>query len=113
MSISTIQQPLSALFQQADQMREILELARQKVEFATAQNAFGNGVPMFDTMTETLPAIGIAALIATAAAAAVGGYFLYRWMKHRRAMDKIASTTWHFFFASSIVLCRQAKFKES
>src|SRR5215207_3797640 len=95
MSIPTIQQLLSgALLQQADQMREILELARQKVEFATSQNAFGNGVPMFDTMTEALPAIGIAAaLVATAAAAAVGGYFLYRWMKHRRAMDKIASTT--------------------
>jgi hypothetical protein len=89
--IITIQQPLSSLLQQADQMREILELARQKVESATAQDAFGNGVPMFDSMTEALPAIGIAALIA--AAAAVGGYFLYRWMKHRRAMDKIASTT--------------------
>ncbi len=88
---STIQQPLSALFQQADQMREILELARQKVDLATGTNAFGNGVPMFDSMTEALPAIGMAALIA--AAAAVGGYFLYRWMKHRRAMDKIASTT--------------------
>jgi hypothetical protein len=46
---------------------------------------------MFDSMTEALRAIGIAALIA--AAAAVGGYFLYRWMKHRRAMDKIASMT--------------------
>jgi hypothetical protein len=31
---------------------------------------------MFDTMTEALPAIGIAALIA-AAAAAVGGYTSY------------------------------------
>ena len=72
-------------------MQEILELARQKVEFAIAQNVFGNGVPMFDTMAEALPAIGIAVLIA--AAAAVGGYFLYRWMMHRRAMDKIASTT--------------------
>lgn len=73
MSISTIQQPLSgALFQQTDQVREFRELARQKVEFATAQNAFGNGVPMFDTMTEALPAIGMAALIG-AAAAAVGG----------------------------------------
>lgn len=90
-SISTIQQPLSgALLQQTDQMREILELARQKVEFASAQNAFGNGVPMFDTVTEALPTIGIAALIA-AAAAAVGGYLLYRRMKHRRAMNKIAS----------------------
>jgi hypothetical protein len=46
---------------------------------------------MFDSMTEALPAIGIAALIA--AAAAVGGYFLYRQMEHRRAMDEIASTT--------------------
>ena len=91
-SISAIQQPLSALFQQADQMREFLELARQKVEFATAQNAFGNGVSMFDTMIEALPAIGIAALI-SAIAAAVGGYLLYKWMNHRRAMDKIASTT--------------------
>jgi hypothetical protein len=91
MSISIQQQPLSALLQQTDQMREILELARQKVESATAQNAFGNGVPMFDIVTEALPAIGIAALIA-AAAAAVGGYFLYRWTKHRRAID-IASTT--------------------
>ena len=45
MSIPTIQQPLSALFQQADQVGEFLNLARQKVEFATAQNAFGNGVP--------------------------------------------------------------------
>ena|ERR671918_1192134 len=94
MSIQTIQQPLSgALLQQADQMREILELARQKVDFATSQNAIGNGVPMFDTMTEALPAIGIAALVAAAAAAAVGGYFLYRWMKHRRAVDLTASTT--------------------
>jgi hypothetical protein len=94
MSISTSQQPLSALLQQADQMRAILELARQKVEFATAQDAFGNGVPMFDSMTEALPAVGMAALIAAAAAAAAaGGYFLYRWMKHRRAMDKITSTT--------------------
>jgi hypothetical protein len=93
MSIPTIQQLLSgALLQQADQMREILELARQKVEFATSQNAFGNGVPMFDTMTEALPAIGIAALVA-AVAAAVGGYFLYRWMKHRHAMDVTASMT--------------------
>jgi len=92
---STIQQqqPLSALFQHADQTLEILELARQKVEFATTQDAFGNGVPMFDSMTEALPAIGMAALIVAAAAAAVGGYFLYRWMKHRRAMDKITSTT--------------------
>jgi hypothetical protein len=93
MSIPTIQQLLSgALLQQADQMREILELTRQKVEFATSQNAFGNGVPMFDTMTEALPAIGIAALVA-AVAAAVGGYFLYRWMKHRHAMDVTASMT--------------------
>ena len=37
--IITIQQPLSALLQQTDQMREILELARQKVESATAQDA--------------------------------------------------------------------------
>lgn len=89
MSISTIQQqPLSALLQQADQMLEILELARQKVEFATSQNAFGNGVSMFDTITEALPAIGLVALTA-----AVGGYFLYRWTKHRRAIDKIASMT--------------------
>jgi hypothetical protein len=66
-------------------------LARQKVEFATAQNAFGNGVPMFDTMSEALPAIGIAALIA--AAAAVGGYSVYKWINHRRAMDMTASTT--------------------
>jgi hypothetical protein len=73
-------------------MREILELARQRVEFATAQNAFGNGVPIFDTVTEALPAIGIAALTA-AAAAAVRGYFLYRWTKYRRAIDKIASMT--------------------
>jgi hypothetical protein len=93
MSISTIQQqPLSALLQQADQMREILELAQQKVEFATAQNACGNGVPVFDTMPEAPPAIGIATSI-SAAAAAAGGYFLYRWMKHRRAMDMTASTT--------------------
>jgi hypothetical protein len=55
MSIPTIQQPLSALFQQADQVQEFLNLARQKVEFATAQNAFGNGVPMFDTISEALP----------------------------------------------------------
>jgi hypothetical protein len=89
---TTIQQPLSALLQQADQMREILELARQKVEFATSQDAFGNGVPMLDSMTEALPAIGMAVLIA-AAAAAVGGYFLYRKMKHRRAIEKIASMT--------------------
>jgi hypothetical protein len=91
MSIPTIQQPLSALFQQADQVREFLNLARQKVEFATAQNAFGNGVPMFDTMSEALPAIGIAALVA--AAAAVGGYLTYKWVNHRRAMNKIASMT--------------------
>jgi hypothetical protein len=91
MSIPTIQQPLSALFQQADQVGEFLNLARQKVEFATAQNAFGNGVPMFDTMSEALPAIGIAALIA--AAAAVGGYSVYKWINHRRAMDMTASTT--------------------
>jgi hypothetical protein len=91
MSIPTIQQPLSALFQQADQVGEFLNLARQKVEFATAQNAFGNGVPMFDTMSEALPAIGIAALVA--AAAAVGGYLTYKWVNHRRAMNKIASMT--------------------
>ena len=91
MSIPTIQQPLSALFQQADQVREFLNLARQKIEFATAQNAFGNGVPMFDTISEALPAIGIAALVA--AAAAVGGYLTYKWTNHRRAMNKIASTT--------------------
>jgi hypothetical protein len=89
---TTIQQPLSALLQQADQMREILELARQKIEVATSQDAFGNGVPMLDSMTEALPAIGMAVLIA-AAAAAVGGYFLYRKMKHRRAIEKIASMT--------------------
>ncbi len=41
-AITTIQQPLSVLFQQADQVQEFLDLARQKVEFATAQNAFGN-----------------------------------------------------------------------
>ncbi len=92
MSIPTIQQPLSAMFQQADQVREFLDLARQKVEFATAQNAFGNGVPMFDTIDEALPAIGMAALIA--AAAAVGGYFAYKWINHRRAMgNKIAVST--------------------
>ncbi len=92
-SISTIQQPLSALFQQAEQMQEFLKLARQKVEFATAQNAFGNGMPMFNTMADALPAIGIAASIATTAAA-VGGYILYRTMKkHRRDMDLTASTT--------------------
>ena len=63
MSIPAIQQPLSAaLFKQADQVREFLDLARQKVEFATAQNAFGNGVPMFDTISEDLPVIGTAAL---------------------------------------------------
>jgi hypothetical protein len=91
MSIPIIQQPLSALFQQADQVREFLNLARQKVEIATAQNAFGNGVPMFETMSEALPAIGIAALVA--AAAAVGGYLTYKWVNHRRAMNKIASMT--------------------
>jgi hypothetical protein len=91
-SIPTIQQqPLSALFKQADQVQEFLNLARQKVEFATAQNAFGNGVPMFDTISEALPAIGMAALIAVAAA--VGGYLVYKWINHRRAMDVIASTT--------------------
>jgi hypothetical protein len=42
MSIFSIQQPLSAFVQQANQSQEIVELARQKVEFATAQNAFGN-----------------------------------------------------------------------
>ena len=45
-----------------------------------------------DTMTEALPALGIAALIAVVVAA-VGGYFLYRWMNRRRAMNNIASTT--------------------
>ncbi len=90
MSIPTIQQPLSALFQQADQVQEFLNLARQKVEFATAQNAFGNGVPMFNTINEALPAIGIAAMIA--AAAAVGGYCVYKWINHRRAMNMTAST---------------------
>lgn len=76
-------------------MQEFLELSKQKVEFATAQNAFGNGAPMFNTMTDALSAIGIAVLIAaTAAAAAVGGYILYRrMMKHRRAMELTASTT--------------------
>jgi hypothetical protein len=69
---TTIQQPLSALFQQADQVREFLNLARQKVEFATAQNAFGNGVPMFDTISEDLPVIGTAEPL-VAAVAAVGG----------------------------------------
>ena len=92
MSISAIQQPLTALFQQANQIQEILRLARQKVEFATTQTAFGNGVPVFDTMTEALPALGMAALIA-AVAATVGGYFLYRWVNHRRAIDNITSTT--------------------
>jgi hypothetical protein len=82
-------QPLSALFRQADQIQEILELARQKVELATSQNAFGNGVPVFDSLTEALPAIGMAAMIA---AAAVGGYLLYSWTKHRRAMDKTTGT---------------------
>jgi hypothetical protein len=97
-SIPTIQQPLSALLQQTDQMREVLELARQKVGFATAQNAFDNGVPILDNVNKALPAIGIAALIAAVIAAA-GGYMLYRWMtKHRRATDQPASTTWHFFF---------------
>ena len=91
MSIPTIQQPLSALFQQADQVQEFLDLARQKVEFATAQNAVGNGVPMFDTISEALPVIGIAALVT--AAAAVGGYFVHKWINHRRAMNKTASTT--------------------
>ncbi|MDP9015565.1 MAG: hypothetical protein M3M87_02240 [Thermoproteota archaeon] len=62
-------------------------MARQKVEFATAQNAFGNGVPMFDTISEALPAIGIAALVA--AVAAVGGHLTYKLVNHRRAMDKI------------------------
>lgn len=79
-------------------MQEFLELSRQKVEFATAQNAFGNGVPMCNTMTDALPAIGIAALIAAtaavAAAAAVGSYILYRRMRnHRRTMELTASTT--------------------
>ena len=46
---------------------------------------------MFDTMSEALPAIGIAALIA--AAAAIGGYFVYKWINHRRAMDMTSSTT--------------------
>ncbi len=96
LSISTIEQQPSlsaALLQQADQMREILELARQKVEFATTQNAFGNGVPVFDTVSEALLAFGIAALMAAAAAAVVGGYILYRWMKHRRAMGMTAAST--------------------
>ena len=91
MSVPTIQQPLSALFQQADQVQEFLNLARQKVEFATAQNAFGNGEPMFDTISEALPALGIAALVA--AVAAIGGYFVYKWINHRRAMDMTSSTT--------------------
>lgn len=88
MSISAIQ-PLSALFQQADRVQEILELARQKVELATSQNSFGNGVPMFDSLTEALPAIGMMAIISAAAA---GGYLLYSWTKHRRAMDKTTGT---------------------
>jgi hypothetical protein len=46
---------------------------------------------MFDTISEALPAIGIAALVA--AVAAVGGYFVYKWINHRRAMDMTASTT--------------------
>lgn len=92
MSIPTIQQqPLSALFKQANQVQEFLNLARQKVEFATAQDAFGNGVPTFDTISEALPAMGIAAMIA--AAAAVGGYCLYKWINHRRAMNMTANTT--------------------
>jgi hypothetical protein len=88
MSIPTIRQPLLALFKQADQVQEFLDLARQKVAFATSQNAFGNGVPMFDTISEALPAIGI-----VTAAAAVGGYFVYKWINHRRAMNKTAGTT--------------------
>ncbi|MDQ3836546.1 MAG: hypothetical protein M3270_06395 [Thermoproteota archaeon] len=66
-------------------------MARQKVEFAVAQNAFGNGVPMIDTMSEALPAFGIAALIA--AAGGVGGYFVYKWINHRRAMDMTTRAT--------------------
>ena len=77
-SMPTIQ-PLAALLQQADQVQEILELARHKVEIATNPSACGNGVPMFDTLTEALPAVGMAAV--AAAAAAVGGYLLYRWTK--------------------------------
>jgi DNA-binding phage protein len=88
---TTIQQPLSALFKQADQVQEFLNLARQKVEFATAQNAFGNGVPTFDTISEALPAMGMATMIA--AAAAVGGYFVYKWINHRRAMDMTTAST--------------------
>ena len=72
-------------------MQEYLDLARQNVEFATEQNAFGNGVPMFDTISEALPTIGIAALVA--AAGAVGGYLVNKWINHRRAMDMTASTT--------------------
>ena len=69
----------------------ISKLGSAKGRVATAQNAFGNGVPMFDTISEALPAIGIAALVA--AAAAVGGYLTYKWINHRRAMDMTVSTT--------------------
>jgi hypothetical protein len=42
MSIFSIQQPLSAFVQQANQLQEMVELARQKVEFVTAQIGLGN-----------------------------------------------------------------------
>jgi hypothetical protein len=37
--------------------------------------------------------VAISNPIESSPAAAVGGYFLYRWIKHRRVIDKIASTT--------------------
>lgn len=46
---------------------------------------------MFETINETLPAIGIASIMAVAG---VEGSLIYRWINHRRATDnKIASTT--------------------
>ena len=49
----------------------------------------GNGVRMFDTLTEALPVIGMVAI--AAAEAAAGGYFPYSWTTSRRAI-KTATT---------------------
>jgi Tfp pilus assembly major pilin PilA len=47
---------------------------------------------MLTSMSEALPAFGVAAAIA-AAAAAIGGYIVYRWIARRRHDDAMTLKT--------------------
>jgi hypothetical protein len=68
-----------------------LEISKLKETFREAQRMLWQIIN--SPKTPTRQKIAACDAMCRTAAAAAGGYFLYRWMKHRRAMDMTASAT--------------------